>query len=45
MSKQHSVNKTSSRPMWVRILAIALTALLCSGTLAYLVMFIMNIFG
>jgi hypothetical protein len=46
VSKQYrSANKTSSRPLWVRILAIALTALLCSGALVYLIMFFMNIFG
>lgn len=43
MSKQHSEKQSSKRPLWVRLLAIALTVLLCSGALVYLVSLLMSI--
>lgn len=43
MSKKD--NRSSAYPLWVRILSIALAAVTASGVLAYLVMFIIGLFG
>ncbi len=44
-SEKKLQKEPSSHSPWARLLALILTVLVCSGTLVYLVMFLINLFS